>query len=63
MKYLMVLLMVGVMALPLEFGSHKCPEDGCHLIWQTTEYCQGMKCRAVKIYKCPCCGKLWKVYE
>lgn len=40
-----------------------CELDSCLLIWTgKTLFCQGINCRTVKIYKCGCCRKSWKVY-
>lgn len=41
-----------------------CPECGCSLMWTgKTEYCVGIRCRTVKVYRCGCCRKLWNVYQ
>ena len=44
--------------------SYSCPECNCALIWTgRTLFCQGINCRTVKIYRCCCCRKEWRVYE
>jgi hypothetical protein len=61
-----ILLSIGFAAMfcgMVFYGSYKCPEDNCRLMWVSTEFCQGVRCRTVEIYKCGCCGKQWRVYK
>jgi hypothetical protein len=46
------------------YGSgYECPDDGCSLVYTgKDEFCVGIKCRHVQIYRCGCCGKSWRVY-
>ena len=62
-RFLFVVLLLASFVRSDNYGSYTCPEDGCYLNWERTEFCQGMNCRTVKIYKCPCCNKYWKVYQ
>ena len=44
--------------------TYSCPECNCSMIWNgKTLFCQGINCRTVKIYKCCCCQKEFRIYE
>jgi hypothetical protein len=44
--------------------SYLCPDDSCELTWTgRTDFCVGINCRTVKIYRCGCCAKEWRVYQ
>ena len=63
-KIVLAIVSASAAVICLGYGSVACPEDGCNLIWTgKTEFCVGVKCRTVKIYRCGCCSKLWRVYE
>jgi hypothetical protein len=64
-KFLIALfLVVSLVAIASAWGeNYNCPDDSCNLIWTgKTEFCVGINCRTVKIYRCGCCSKLWRVY-
>ena len=62
-----VMLAIAVISCMLAANNHymnpSCPEDGCVLVYHSTLFCQGIMCKTVKVYRCGCCGKYWKVYE
>lgn len=41
-----------------------CPYDNCEMIWTgKTQYCWGLNCANLKLYRCQCCGRTWWLEE
>jgi hypothetical protein len=47
----------------VSFSQVTCPDCGCSCYYIRTNYCVGLRCQTVEIYKCGCCNKEWGVYQ